>query len=68
MSKVSIITPTYNGENYIAATIKSVQQQSYQHYKHIIVDNGSTDDTNAIIADFAKNDSHIIHIKNKQNN
>jgi teichuronic acid biosynthesis glycosyltransferase TuaG len=67
MSKVSIITPTYNGEKYIAATIKSVQQQNYQHYKHIIIDNGSTDGTNAIIESFAKNDSRIMHIKNKQN-
>lgn len=43
--KVSIIMPTYNRANYIVETINSIQQQTYQNWELIIVDDGSEDDT-----------------------
>jgi glycosyltransferase involved in cell wall biosynthesis len=49
-SKVSIIMPTYNRANYIVETITSIQQQTYQNWELIIVDDGSDDDTEEIIA------------------
>ena len=42
---VSIITPMYNSERFIKSTIISVQEQSYDNYEIIIVDNESTDKT-----------------------
>ncbi len=42
---VSIITPVYNGEKYIERCIKSVIDQSYDNIEHIIVNDGSTDNT-----------------------
>lgn len=48
--KVSIIMPTYNRANYIVETINSIQQQTYQNWELIIVDDGSDDDTEEIIA------------------
>lgn len=41
---VSIITPVYNGSEYLDELISSVQQQDYPHIEHIIIDDGSTDD------------------------
>ena len=42
---VSILTPAYNVEKYIADTIKSCQQQTYTNWELLIVDDGSTDKT-----------------------
>ena len=56
---ISIILPTFNNQDSITDTIISVINQSYQLWELIIVDDGSTDDTLAIINNFAKNDSRI---------
>ena len=40
---ISIITPVYNSEKYIEATLKSVKNQTYQNYELIIIDDASTD-------------------------
>lgn len=41
---VSIITPVFNGAEYLDELIQSVLQQDYPHIEHIIIDDGSTDD------------------------
>lgn len=56
---VSIITPTYNSEKYIAETIRSVQHQTYKNWEMIIVDDCSSDKTEPIIAEFIANDNRI---------
>jgi len=56
---VSIITPTFNAEKFIRATIESVQNQSYQNWEMILVDDASTDKTIAIIKEFAQKDNRI---------
>ena len=43
MKKITIVTPVFNGEKYIEATIKSVINQSYKNFEHIVIDGGSTD-------------------------
>src|SRR4051794_3696698 len=43
--KVSIITPNYNYGHYIGQTIESVITQDYENIEHIIVDDGSTDNS-----------------------
>lgn len=64
---VSVITPVYNGEKYVAETIKSVLEQTYKNFELVIVDDASTDDTVRIISEFKKKDSRIRLIKLESN-
>ena len=50
--KISVIIPTYNDEDYIIDTLKSIETQSYKDYEVIIVDDGSSDNTKIIVSDF----------------
>lgn len=64
---VSIITPTYNAEKYIRETLLSVVNQSYQNWEMILADDASTDNTVAIIEEFAKQDNRIKLFKLPEN-
>lgn len=50
--RFSIITITYNSEKYLAETIESIVNQTFENYEHIIWDGGSTDQTLKIIQKF----------------
>lgn len=50
--RVSILTPVYNGANFIATTIESVLRQTYPDWEMIIVDDGSTDATADIVRSY----------------
>jgi teichuronic acid biosynthesis glycosyltransferase TuaG len=61
----SVITPAYNAEKYIDATIKSILNQTCQDWEMIIVDDESTDQTVDIVTNYCKTDSRIKLIKQK---
>ena len=67
MKKISIIVPAYNVEKYVEKCIQSLINQSYKNIEIILVDDGSNDRSNKIIDEYAKVDSRIltIHQKNK---
>src|SRR3990167_956889 len=50
----SVITPSWNQGRYLSSCIDSIKNQKDSDYEHIIVDNCSTDETGAILADYAK--------------
>lgn len=56
---VSVLTPVYNGEDFLAECIESVLRQTYQNYEYIIVNNCSTDRTLDVAEQYAKQDSRI---------
>lgn len=56
---ISIITPLYNGEAYIEATIQSVLAQTYTNWEMLIVDDISTDHSSAIVQKYAQQDKRI---------
>lgn len=56
---VSIITPSYNSEKFIAQTIESVLNQTYREWEMIIVDDKSTDNTVTLIETYAQKDKRI---------
>jgi glycosyltransferase involved in cell wall biosynthesis len=60
---VSIIIPAYNAERFIGETLRSVLLQTYQNIEIVVVDDGSTDDTAAIVRQFAEQDQRIILIQ-----
>ena len=59
MTKVSIVTASYNYENYIKETIESILAQTFQDWEMIIVDDGSTDKSVEVIKKYCKKDSRI---------
>jgi glycosyltransferase involved in cell wall biosynthesis len=56
---VSIVTPVYNGAQYLAECIESVLKQTYQHWEYLIVNNCSTDSTLEIARQYANCDRRI---------
>lgn len=67
LNKISIITPSYNSQHYIAECIESVLAQGQIVSKHIIIDGGSEDGTIEIIESYAKQNSNIIYIAERDN-
>ena len=62
MPKISVIIPVYNGEKYIKRCIDSIINQTYDNVQIIIINDGSTDNTENILKDY----SNIVLI-NKEN-
>lgn len=69
MTKVSIIIPIYNEEEYLEECLESVIKQSLKEIEIICVNDGSTDSSKDIINEFAQKDGRIkaIHKKNTGN-
>jgi glycosyltransferase involved in cell wall biosynthesis len=56
---VSVLTPVYNGAEFVAECIESVLKQTYTNYEYIVVNNCSTDSTLEIARSYAERDSRI---------
>lgn len=56
---VSVVTPVYNGERYLAECIESVLAQTYSNWEYIIVNNSSTDKTLQIAQEYRSKDKRI---------
>ncbi|MCW5519962.1 glycosyltransferase family 2 protein [Aureitalea sp. L0-47] len=64
---VSIITPLYNAESFIAETIQSVLNQTHANWEQIIVDDASSDGSMAVVKRYADKDQRI-HIQSLSEN
>lgn len=67
MSKISIITPVYNGEKFIEFAMQNIIKQNCNNLEHIIVDGNSTDNTIEIVKKYALKYPHIRWISEKDN-
>jgi glycosyltransferase involved in cell wall biosynthesis len=63
--KISIIMATYNRADYLPRAVNSVLNQSCRNFELIIIDDGSTDNTEEVVKSFK--DTRIKFIKNEHN-
>src|SRR4051794_14509566 len=61
---VSIIMPAFNRAQWLPLSVGSVLQQTYADWELIIVDDGSTDDTRAVVEQFQAQDNRIRYVSN----
>ena len=64
---VSIIMPCYNTEKYLKKTMDSIFAQTFSDYEIIMVDDGSTDSTPALLDSYAKEHPDKIRVFHKEN-
>ena len=65
MTKVSIITVTYNSAATLTRTLRSIEKQTYPEIEHILVDGESSDATMSIIHDYTNRHNNIRFISEK---
>lgn len=57
--KVSVVIPAYNVRSYIEAALVSLENQSFQEFEALVVDDGSTDGTAEVVQPFCDRDSRF---------
>ena len=56
---ISVLMPVYNAKRYVAEAVRSILAQTFADFELIIIDDGSTDGSRAILEDLAAGDSRI---------
>lgn len=64
--KFSIIIPTYNRVEFILLAIRSVLLQTYKNFELIVVNDGSTDETESVVATIKDDRLRYVRIKNSE--
>jgi len=63
--EITVLMPVYNGEKYVGKAIESILIQSFKNFEFLIINDGSTDNSQMIINSY--NDPRIVLINNKKN-
>ncbi len=64
---VSVVMCTYNGERFLRPAIESILRQTFSDFEFIVVDDGSTDSTPHILAEFKDKDARLTVLSNERN-
>jgi glycosyltransferase involved in cell wall biosynthesis len=56
---VSVVMPVYNAERHLRQAVESILKQTYRDFEFVIVDDGSTDGSSAILDEYEKTDSRV---------
>ncbi|MBD2355787.1 glycosyltransferase family 2 protein [Tolypothrix sp. FACHB-123] len=64
--KISVVIPAYNAAQFLPEAIASVQKQTFSDWELLIVNDGSTDDTVAVVSEYEQRDPRI-HLINQDN-
>lgn len=66
MALISVIVPVYNTGKYLSQCLDSILTQTFTDFEVICINDGSTDNSDKILADYAKRDKriHVITQKN----
>lgn len=65
---ISVILPVYNGEAYLAEAIDSILAQTFKNFELIMIDDGSTDSSLAILTQYQARDSRIRVVSRENRN
>lgn len=63
MDKISVVVPSYNNAPWLPQCLESLLAQTYENLEIIVVDDGSTDDTPAVLEAFSRQDSKILALR-----
>ncbi len=66
MHRVSVVMPVFNSGEWLAEAINSVRTQSLAEFELIIIDDGSTDQTESVIASAARDDARIRTVRQER--
>jgi len=61
MLLISVIVPVYNHEKYLVACLNSVRDSDYKHIELVIIDDGSTDNSSAVITSWLESNKSFFH-------
>ena len=67
MARVSVGLPVYNGERYLNEALDSILRQTFEDFELIISDNASSDRTEEICEEYARNDKRIRYSRSSEN-
>ena len=62
MPDISVLLPCYNASKTLKETLTSLQEQTYQDFEVICVDDGSTDDTPDILKNWSQDDPRFTYV------
>lgn len=65
---ISVVMPCYNEDKYVSLAIKSILQQTFQHFEFIIINDGSTDKSHNEIKSFSDKRIHYINMRTNSGN
>ena len=65
LPEVSVIIPAYNHADLLPRTIKSVLDQTFRDFELLVVDDGSTDNTDEVVEGFSRIDSRVAYVWQK---
>tara|TARA_R110002167_G_scaffold57808_2_gene163469 strand:- start:5832 stop:6836 length:1005 start_codon:yes stop_codon:yes gene_type:complete len=60
---VSIVVPVYNGAKYLCRCLDSIIHQEFEDFEIVVIDDGSTDESERLILDYALKDSRVCYYK-----
>lgn len=61
--KISVIVPIYNVEKYLKKCLDSIVNQTFKEFELILVNDGSTDNSEIICEEYRRKDSRIVYLK-----
>ncbi len=64
---VSVVMPVYNAGEYLRAALESLLAQTFRDFEVIAVDDGSTDGSASLLAEYARREAHIVILTHAQN-
>lgn len=67
METISILIPTYNTAHKIGRCLDSAVNQTYKNIKIIVLDDGSTDNTESVVIDYVRKYDNVFYHKNEKN-